>query len=55
MVLGELPEPRRPKTWMTVGQGPIVLAEGVSGICLDICTLIYPFSPLSTSLEDGPI
>ena len=34
----------------TVGQGPIVLAVGAGGGCLDIFTLIYPFSPLSPSL-----
>ena len=34
----------------TVGQGPTVLAEGAGGGCLDIFTLIYPFSPLSPSL-----
>ena len=30
-----------------VGQGPSALAEGAGGGCLDIFTLIYPFSPLS--------
>ena len=34
----------------TVGQGPTALAVGASGGCLDIFTLIYPFSPLSPSL-----
>ena len=28
MVLGKLPVPGRPTTWMIVGQGPIVLAVG---------------------------
>ena len=37
---------------MTVGQGPIVLAVGAGGGCLDIFTLIYPFSPLSPSLRE---
>ena len=34
----------------TVGQGPTALAVGADGGCLDIFTLIYPFSPLSPSL-----
>ena len=34
----------------TVGQGPMALAVGAGGGCLDIFTLIYPFSPLSPSL-----
>ena len=50
MVLGKLPVPGRPTIWITVGQGPTVLAEGAGGGCLDIFTLIYPFSPLSPSL-----
>ena len=33
-----------------VGQGPTALAVGAGGGCLDIFTLIYPFSPLSPSL-----
>ena len=41
MVLGELPVP---------GQGPTALAVGAGGGCLDIFTLVYPFSPLSPSL-----
>ena len=39
-----------PSLWITVGQGPTALAVGAGGGCLDIFTLIYPFSPLSTSL-----
>ena len=50
MVLGKLPVPGRPTIWITVGQGPTALAEGAGGGCLDIFTLIYPFSPLSPSL-----
>ena len=34
----------------TVGQGPTALVVGAGGGCLDIVTLIYPFSPLSPSL-----
>ena len=36
--------------WMTVGQGPIALAVGAGGDCLDIFSLIYLFSFLSPSL-----
>ena len=50
MVLGKLPVPGRPTIWMIVGQGPIALAVGAGGGCLDIFTLLYPFSPLSPSL-----
>ena len=35
--------------WITVGQGPTALAVGAGRDCLDIFTLIYPFSPLSPS------
>ena len=50
MVLGKLPVPGRPTIWMIVGQGPIALAVGAGWGCLDIFTLLYPFSPLSPSL-----
>ena len=50
MVLGKLPVLGRPTIWITVGQGPIALAVGAGGGCLDIFTLIYPSSPLSPSL-----
>ena len=49
MVLGKLSVPGRPTIWMIVGQGPIALAVGAGGGILDIFTLIYPFSPLSSS------
>ena len=62
MVLGKLPVPGRPTIWIIVGQGPIALAVGAGGGCLDIFTLLYPFSPLSPpppppppSLGDDPI
>ena len=48
--------PERPTFWIIVGQGPIALAVGAGGGCLDIF-----FSPLSflssffRSLGDGPI
>ena len=50
MVLGKLPVPGRPTIWMIVGQGPIALAVGVGGGCLDIFTLLYHFYFLSPSL-----
>ena len=50
MVLGKFPVPGRPTIWMIVGQGPIALAVGAGGGCLDIFTLIYLFSPISPSL-----
>ena len=50
MVLGKLPVPGRPTILITVGQGPAALAVGAGGGCLDIFTLIYPFSFLSPSL-----
>ena len=37
MVLGKL-------IWIIVGRGPIALAVGASGVCLDIFTLVYLFS-----------
>ena len=49
MVLGKLPVPGRPTIRITVGQGPTALAVGAGRVCLDIFTLIYPFSPLSSS------
>ena len=50
MVLGKLPVPGRPAILMIVGQGPIALAVGAGWGCLDIFTLLYPFSPLSPLL-----
>ena len=50
MVLGKLPVPGRPTIWITVGQGPTALTVGAGGGCLDIFTLLYPFSPHSPSL-----
>ena len=41
--------------WIRVGQGPTALAVGAGGGCLDIFTLIYPFSSFSLSLGDDPI
>ena len=42
--------PGRPTCLDRVGQGPTALAVGAGGGCLDIFTLIYPFSPFSPSL-----
>ena len=50
MVLGKLLVSGRPTIWISVGQGLTALAVGAGGGCLDIFTLIYPFSPLSPSL-----
>ena len=50
MVLGKLPVLGRTTTWMIVGQGPIALAVGAGGGCLDIFTLLYLFSPFCPSL-----
>ena len=47
-VLGKLSVPGRPTS--LVGQGPIALAVGAGGGCLDIFSLIYLFSFLSPSL-----
>ena len=55
MVLGKLPVLGRPTISITVGQGPIALAVGAGGGCLNIFILIYPFSSFSLFLGDGPI
>ena len=55
-MLGKLPVLGCPTILNTVGQGPTALAVGAGGGCLDIFTLIYPFSfSFSLSLGDGPI
>ena len=50
MVLGKLPVPGRLTLWMIVGKEPTALAVGAGGGCLDIFTLVYLFSPLSSPL-----
>ena len=35
---------------LKVGQGPIALALGAGGVCLDVFSLLCPFSPLSPAL-----
>ena len=54
MMLGKPPVPERPTIRITVGQGPSALAVGAGAGCLDIFTLIYPFSPVSPSLWVRP-
>ena len=49
-VLGNLPVPGRPTNLDYSRARPIVLAVGADGGCLDIFTLIYPYSFLSPSL-----
>ena len=55
MVLGKLSVPGRPTIWVIVGQGPIALAVGAGGSCLDIFSFLYPFFSFSLSLGDIPI
>ena len=43
MVLRKLPVPGRPTIWNIAGQGPIALAAGADGDCLDTFTLLYLF------------
>ena len=49
-MLGKLSVPGRPTILITVGQGPTALTVGAGGVCLDIFTIIYPFSSLSPFL-----
>ena len=55
MVLGKLPVPGRPTIWMTVGQGPIVLAVGAGGgwVVWTFFSLLYLFSSLSPALWEA--
>ena len=55
MVLGKLPVLGRPTICMIGGQGPVALAVGAGGGCLDIFTLCYPFSSFSLSMGGGLI
>ena len=50
MVLGKLPIPKPPTTWVIVGKGPPALAVGLDGGCSDNFILLYLFSPFSPSL-----
>ena len=49
-LLFKLPVSGRPTIWMIVGQGPIALAVGAGGDCLDIFSLHYLLFSLSPSL-----
>ena len=49
-MLGKLPVPGRPANLDEIGQGPIALAVGAGGGCLDIFSLVYHFPFLSPSL-----
>ena len=58
MVLGKLPVSGCPTILVTVGQGPTALAVGAACSawgCLDIFTLVYPFSPLSPRSGGGVV
>ena len=50
MALGKVPVPGRPTISMIVGQGPTALAGGARGGCMDVFTLVSPFSSLSPFL-----
>ena len=53
MVLGKLPVPGLTSVlliWIIIGQGFTALAVGADGGCLDIFSLVYHFSLLSSSL-----
>ena len=55
MVLGKHPVPGHPTIWIIVGQGPIALAVGAIGGCLDILLssiLSLLFLPLSGRRSD---
>ena len=41
--------------WIIVGQGPVVLALGAGGGCLDILSHLSLLYSFSLSLGDGPI
>ena len=47
MALGKLPVPGRPIIRIIAGQGPIALAVGAGGGCLDLFYHLYLFSSLS--------
>ena len=51
MALGKLPVPGRPTIWMTVGQGPIMLAIGAVGLSGRFYSRLF-CSPLSPSLSE---
>ena len=50
MVLGKLPVPGRPTSSDCSRARPTALAVGAGGGCLNICTLLCRFFPVSPSL-----
>ena len=56
MVLGKLPVPDRPTSWIIEGQGPTALAVGAGQSCLAIFTILYPLSlgDVKVCLKGGP-
>ena len=54
-LLGKLSVPGCPINLVSTRQGPIALAIGTNGCCLDSFSLVYLFSFLFPSLGDGPI
>ena len=56
MVLGKLSVPGRPTIWITVGQGPTVLAVGAGGGWFrHFYSHLSFLSSFTLSLGDGPI
>ena len=54
MVLGKLPVPGVLLIWILVGQGPIALAVGAGGGCLDFFLSSVISLSFSLSLSKGP-
>ena len=54
MVLA-FPVPGRPTIWITVGQGPTVLAVGAVGVVWTFYSHLSFLTSFSLSLGDGPI
>ena len=54
-MLGKLPVPGRPTNldYTVVGQGPIALAIGASGVVWTFFSLVYHFSLLSPCLREA--
>ena len=54
-MLGNLSVPVHPANFDNIGQGPIALAVGAGGDCLDIFSLVCLSSFLSSSLGEPDI
>ena len=54
MVLGKLSVPERPTIWITVGQGPTMLAVGAGGGCFDNFTHLSFLSSFFLSFGRRP-